>query len=151
MKGYMINDNAAIGVTFSGEASEMLNSNDHLHYVVPSEGSNLWFDNLVIPKTAKHIKEAYAFINFMLQPENAAQNAEYIGYATPNTEAKKLLPNDIKENKAFYPSEETFNHLEVYNNLGQKWLGIYNDLYLQFKMYRKWYLMSLAKFQVQIS
>lgn len=137
MKGYMINDNAAIGVTFSGEASEMLNSNEHLHYVVPSEGSNLWFDNLVIPKTAKHIKEAYAFINFMLQPENAAQNAEYIGYATPNTEAKKLLPNDIKENKAFYPSEETFNHLEVYDNLGQKWLGIYNDLYLQFKMYHK--------------
>ena len=73
----------------------------------------------------------------MLQPENAAQNAEYIGYATPNTEAKKLLPNDIKENKAFYPSEETFNHLEVYDNLGQKWLGIYNDLYLQFKMYHK--------------
>ena len=55
----------------------------------------------------------------------------------PTSEAKKLLPNDIKENKAFYPSEETFNHLEVYNNLGQKWLGIYNDLYLQFKMYRK--------------
>ena len=63
--------------------------------------SNLWFDNLVIPKTAKHIKEAYAFINFMLQPENAAQNAEYIGYATPNTEARNFLPNDIKENKSF--------------------------------------------------
>ena len=46
----MINGDAAIGVTFSGEASEMLDSNEHLHYVVPSEGSNLWFDNLVIPK-----------------------------------------------------------------------------------------------------
>lgn len=137
MKGYMINGDAAIGVTFSGEASEMLDSNEHLHYVVPSEGSNLWFDNLVIPKTAKHIKEAYAFINFMLKPENAAQNAEYIGYATPNNEAKKLLPDDIKNDKAFYPSTETFKHLEVYDNLGQKWLGIYNDLYLQFKMYRK--------------
>ena len=137
MKGYMINGDAAIGVTFSGEASEMLDSNEHLHYVVPSEGSNLWFDNLVIPKTAKHIKEAYAFINFMLKPENAAQNAEYIGYATPNNEAKKLLPDDIKNDKAFYPSTETFKNLEVYDNLGQKWLGIYNDLYLQFKMYRK--------------
>ncbi len=38
MKGYMINGDAAIGVTFSGEASEMLDSNEHLHYVVPSEG-----------------------------------------------------------------------------------------------------------------
>ena len=137
MKGYMINGDAAIGVTFSGEASEMLDSNEHLHYVVPSEGSNLWFDNLVIPKTAKHIDEAYAFINFMLRPENAAQNAEYIGYSTPNDAAKKLLPDDVKNNQSFYPSEETIENLEVYDNLGQKWLGIYNDLYLQFKMYRK--------------
>lgn len=137
MKGYMINGDAAIGVTFSGEASEMLDSNEHLHYVVPSEGSNLWFDNLVIPKTAKHIDEAYAFINFMLRPENAAQNAEYIGYSTPNDAAKELLPDDVKNDQAFYPSEETIENLEVYDNLGQKWLGIYNDLYLQFKMYRK--------------
>ena len=137
MKGYMINGDAAIGVTFSGEASEMLDSNEHLHYVVPSEGSNLWFDNLVIPKTAKHIDEAYAFINFMLRPENAAKNAEYIGYSTPNDAAKELLPDNVKNDQAFYPSEETIENLEVYDNLGQKWLGIYNDLYLQFKMYRK--------------
>ncbi|CCQ82537.1 ABC transporter substrate-binding protein [Streptococcus agalactiae] len=137
MKGYMIQGDAAIGVTFSGEAREMLDGNKHLHYVVPSEGSNLWFDNIVIPKTVKHRKEAYAFINFMMEPKNAAQNAEYIGYATPNLKAKALLPADIKNDKAFYPPDKTIDHLEVYNNLGQKWLGIYNDLYLQFKMYRK--------------
>ena len=137
MKGYMVNGDAAIGVTFSGEASEMLDSNNHLHYIVPSEGSNLWFDNLVIPKTAKHIDEAYTFINFMLKPENAAQNAEYIGYSTPNNTAKELLSEEVKNNPSFYPSEDTIKNLEVYDNLGQKWLGIYNDLYLQFKMYRK--------------
>ncbi|MGE9834563.1 ABC transporter substrate-binding protein [Streptococcus orisratti] len=137
MKGYMIQGDAAIGVTFSGEASEMLSSNEDLRYVVPSEGSNLWFDNLVIPKTVKHKKEAYAFISFMMEPKNAAQNAEYIGYATPNKAAKALLPDDIKNDKAFYPSEKTIANLEVYDNLGEKWLGIYNDLYLQFKMYRK--------------
>lgn len=137
MKGYMIQGDAAIGVTFSGEASEMLSSNEDLRYVVPSEGSNLWFDNLVIPKTVKHKKEAYAFISFMMEPKNAAQNAEYIGYTTPNKAAKALLPDDIKNDKAFYPSEKTIANLEVYDNLGEKWLGIYNDLYLQFKMYRK--------------
>lgn len=137
MKGYMINGDAAIGVTFSGEAGEMLEANDNLHYIVPSEGSNLWFDNLVIPKTAKHVDEAYAFINFMLDPENAAQNAEYIGYSTPNDAAKEFLSDDIKNDTAFYPSDETIANLEVYDNLGQKWLSIYNDLYLQFKMYRK--------------
>lgn len=137
LKKYMIQGDAAIGVTFSGEASEMLSENEDLRYVVPSEGSNLWFDNIVIPKTVKHQKEAYAFINFMLRPENAAQNAEYIGYATPNSKAKALLPEEITSDRAFYPSQETMKNLEVYNNLGQYWLGIYNDLYLQVKMYRK--------------
>lgn len=137
LKKYMIQGDAAIGVTFSGEASEMLSENEDLRYVVPSEGSNLWFDNLVIPKTVKHSKEAYAFINFMLRPENAAQNAEYIGYATPNAKAKALLPEDITSDRAFYPSDETMKNLEVYSNLGQYWLGVYNDLYLQVKMYRK--------------
>lgn len=137
MKGYMIQGDAAIGITFSGEASEMLDGNDHLHYIVPSEGSNLWFDNLVLPKTMKHEKEAYAFLNFINEPKNAAQNAEYIGYATPNNKAKELLPKEVKNDKAFYPEQETIKKLEVYDNLGDKWLGIYNDLYLQFKMYRK--------------
>lgn len=137
LKGYMIQGDAPIGVSFSGEASEMLDGNEDLVYVVPSEGSNLWFDNIVIPTTAKHYDEAYAFINFMLEPENAAQNAEYIGYATPNTKAKELMPKDITSDEAFYPSQESIENLEVYDNIGQKWLGIYNDLYLQFKMYRK--------------
>ncbi|EHJ51553.1 ABC transporter substrate-binding protein [Streptococcus macacae] len=137
IKGYLIKGDAPIGVTFSGEAHEVLTANKNLKYVVPSEGSNLWFDNLVIPKTVKHKQEAYAFINFMLKPENAARNAKYIGYATPNVKAKNLLPAAIKNNKAFYPDNETIRRLEVYNNLGKKWLSIYNDLYLQFKMYRK--------------
>lgn len=137
LKGYMIQGDAAIGVSFSGEASEMLDGNEDLVYIVPNEGSNLWFDNIVIPKTAKHFDEAYAFINFMLEPANAAQNAEYIGYATPNNKAKDLLPEEITSDKAFYPDQETIKNLEVYDNLGQRWLGIYNDLYLQFKMYRK--------------
>lgn len=137
LKKYMIQGDAAIGVTFSGEASEMLSNNEDLRYVVPSEGSNLWFDNLVIPKTVKHKKEAYAFINFMLRPENAAQNAEYIGYATPNSKAKELLPEEVTSDTAFYPTAETMKNLEVYDNLGQYWLGVYNDLYLQVKMYRK--------------
>ena len=72
----------------------------------------------------------------MLEPKNAAQNAEYIGYATPNKTAQKLLPKEITSDKAFYPSDQVISHLEVYNNLGAKWLGTYNDLYLQFKMYR---------------
>lgn len=137
IKQYMINNEAAVAVTFSGEASEMVSQNKHLHYVVPSEGSNLWFDNIVIPKTAKNYAAAYAFINFMLEPKNAAENAEYVGYATPNVAAKKLLPKEVTADQAFYPNADVMNHLAVYKNLGPKYLGIYNDLFLSVKMYRK--------------
>lgn len=137
MKDYMIRGDAAIGVTFSGEASEMTDGNEDLHYIVPSEGSNLWFDNLVLLKHMVHEEEAYAFLNFMNRPENAAQNAEYIGYATPNNTAKALLPDEVKENQALYLTDDVFEELEIYENLGTEWLEIYNDLYLQIKMYRK--------------
>ena len=137
MKGYMIQNNAAIGVTFSGEASQMLEKNENLRYVVPTEASNLWFDNMVIPKTVKNQDVAYAFINFMLKPENALKNAEYVGYSTPNLPAKELLPEEKKEDKAFYPDAETMKHLEVYEKFDHKWTGKYSDLFLQFKMYRK--------------
>ena len=137
MKGYMIQNNAAIGVTFSGEASQMLEKNENLRYVVPTEASNLWFDNMVIPKTVKNQDAAYAFINFMLKPENALKNAEYVGYSTPNLPAKELLPEEKKEDKAFYPDAETMKHLEVYEKFDHKWTGKYSDLFLQFKMYRK--------------
>ncbi len=137
IKLYMIQNEAPIAVTWSGEASEMLAGNSHLHYVVPNEGGNLWFDNMVIPKTAKNKKAAYAFMNFMLRPQNAAQNAEYVGYATPNKAAKQLLPASIRNDRQFYPPESTIKNLEVYADLGATKVEEYNDLFLKFKMYRQ--------------
>ncbi|KAF1302386.1 ABC transporter substrate-binding protein [Candidatus Enterococcus willemsii] len=137
IKMYMANEESAVAVTFSGEAADMMWENEHLHYVIPKEGSNLWFDNIVIPKTAANQEGAYEFINFMLEPENAAQNAEYIGYSTPNKKALDLLPEEITSDEQFYPSDELVSHLEVYQDLGPEYIGIYNDLFLELKMYRK--------------
>lgn len=137
IKTYMQNDEAPLAVTYSGEASEMLDNNSHLHYVIPDDGTNLWFDNIVIPKTAKNVKGAYEFINFMLEPKNAAQNAEYIGYATPNDKAAKLLPKSITSDKQFYPTKKQMSKMEVYADLGQTYLEKYNDDFLELKMYRQ--------------
>ena len=136
MKTYMIQEEANIAVTFSGEASKMMSENENLAYVVPSEGTNLWFDNIVIPKTVGNKEGAYAFINFMLRPEVAAQNAKYVGYATPNKDAQALLPEDITSDESFYPTEEAMSKMEVYENLGTDLLGLYNDLFLEAKIFR---------------
>lgn len=131
------NGEASVGVLWSGMASEIMWENEEVEYVVPKEGSNLWFDNMVIPKTAKNINGAHKFINFMLDAKNAAQNTEYVGYSTPNKAAMKYLPKEITEDKRFYLDEAMTAKLEVYENLGQKSLAEYNDLFLEFKMHRK--------------
>ena len=80
----MVNGEAAIALTWSGQAADMMYENEEIDYIVPEEGSNLWFDNMVIPRTATNIEGAHAFINFMLDAEVAAQNTDYVGYSTPN-------------------------------------------------------------------
>ncbi|MEW4372173.1 ABC transporter substrate-binding protein [Paenibacillus kandeliae] len=134
IKMLLANNEAAAGLVFSGDASEIMSENEDLDYVVPEEGTNLWFDNMVIPKTAANVDAAHKFINFMLDPKVAAQNAEYVGYSTPNDAALKLLPEDIAGDERFYPPSELTDRLEVYDNLGKKMLVHYNELFLQFKM-----------------
>ncbi|WP_107897553.1 ABC transporter substrate-binding protein, partial [Lysinibacillus mangiferihumi] len=130
----MINNEAAIALTWSGQAADMLSENEDLDFAVPEEGSNLWFDNMVIPKTSKNIDGAHAFINFMLDAESGAQNADYVGYSTPNTAAMSLMDKEVIADERFYPSEEQRKTLEVYKNLGPDYLGKYNELFLEFKM-----------------
>lgn len=130
----MVNEEASVALTFSGQAADMMWENEELDYAVPEEGSNLWFDNMVIPKTAANIEGAHAFINFMLDAEVAAQNADYVGYSTPNKAAIGLLDEEVTSDERFYPSEEQRENLEVYNNLGLEMLGQYNELFLEFKM-----------------
>jgi spermidine/putrescine transport system substrate-binding protein len=137
IKMLIANEEAAVGVVWSGDAAEMISENEKLDYVVPKEGSNLWFDNMVIPKTAKNIEGAHKFINFMLDPKNAAQNAEYVGYSTPNQKAIDYLPEEISNDKRFYPDLDSVQNLEVYENLGKRMLAYYNELFLEFKMHKK--------------
>ncbi len=137
IKMLLANEEAAVGLVWSGDASEIMSENENLDYVVPEEGSNLWFDNMVIPKTANNIEGAHQFMNFMLDPKIAARNAEYVGYSTPNEKALDYLPEEVAKDERFYPDEALTEKLEVYDNLGKEMLGYYNELFLEFKMHRK--------------
>ncbi|WP_172369834.1 ABC transporter substrate-binding protein [Sporosarcina jiandibaonis] len=130
----MVNGEAAVALTWSGQAADMMWDNEDIDYAVPEEGSNLWFDNMVIPRTAKNIDGAHAFINFMLDAEIAAQNADYVGYSTPNLAALDFMDPEVIQDERYYPDEEARNHLEVYKNLGLEMLGTYNELFLGLKM-----------------
>lgn len=130
----MVNNEATVALTWSGQAADMMWENEELDYAVPKEGSNLWFDNMVIPKTSKNIEGAHAFINFMLDAKVAAQNADYVGYSTPNLTAMGLMDKEVITDERFYPPKKQRDVLEVYKNLGPDYLSKYNELFLEFKM-----------------
>ena len=75
-----------LNLSWSGDAQwaidEAAEVGVELDYIVPEEGSNVWFDGWCIPKYAKNAKAASYFINFMCMPENAILNMEEIGYVS---------------------------------------------------------------------
>ena len=106
------------GMIWNGEAFIANRENADIQYVYPAEGVTLWVDNLVIPQGAKHLENAYKFINFILRPEIGKIIAEEIGYASPNLEVIKLLPKKITENRIAYPSADDLKNATLQQDVG---------------------------------
>lgn len=128
----MIGEEAACGVIYSGEIlyvqGELEGTDVEVDYVIPEEGTNVWFDGWVIPKNAKHKENAEKWMNFLCRPDIAAKNFEYITYPTPNIGALKLLDKKYTENKALFPDmKELLKKSEVYTYLGEKNEAKYNN------------------------
>ena len=99
-KEQMTKNRAYVSLNWSGDAvwaiEEAAAVNVELDYVVPEEGSTVWFDGWVIPKYAKNIKAATYFINFMCRPDIAIRNMEETGYVASNG-SREVLESQIDE------------------------------------------------------
>ncbi|NLK44005.1 MAG: spermidine/putrescine ABC transporter substrate-binding protein [Tissierellia bacterium] len=113
VKDTMVGGEAALAVVWSGDAVAMMRENPDLDYAIPKEGTNLWFDSMVIPANAKNKEGAELFINFLCRPDIAARNADYIGYSTPIPEAVDMLPEEIRNSKVAYPSDEFLDSVKL--------------------------------------
>ncbi|MGH8352914.1 MAG: polyamine ABC transporter substrate-binding protein [Pseudomonas sp.] len=78
---------------------------------LPKEGAPIWFDMLAIPKDAKNKSEAYAFINYLLQPQVIAPISDFVGYPNPNKGATDLVSPTIRNNPNLYPTAEAMTRL----------------------------------------
>lgn len=130
----MINGDVAIALNWSGAAMDIYwQGVKNIKYVIPKEGTNMWVDCMVIPKTSRYKEEAEMFINFLLDPDNAYANTEYVGYSTPNSEAVKMMEElnpEVMKIEAFMPSDEVLEKCEVLVNLGDA-KSLYNKAWLE--------------------
>ena len=104
-----------------------------LEYVIPEEGTNLWFDSWVIPANARNKENAEKWLNFLCRPDIAKMNFEYITYSTPNSAAKDMLDEDLRNNKALFPSMDKLANSEVFRYLGDESDAVYNDMWKKVK------------------
>ena len=124
---------AAVGPYYAGDAVTMMEENPDLDFFFPEEGSNYYVDAMCIPKGASNKDNAEAFINFMCDPEIMAANAEYIHYSTPSSAAKELLEEEFKNSPISYPGEDVLKRTEVFVNLPQQTLDLYDSMWIDLK------------------
>ena len=80
-------------------------------YAIPKEGALMWFDSMAIPADAPNKDNALAFINFMMKPEIAARNSNFVSYASGNLAAKALIKPEIANNPGIYPTADVMGRL----------------------------------------
>jgi putrescine transport system substrate-binding protein len=102
-------------------------------YAIPKESAQLWFDNLAIPKDAKNVDEAHAFINYLQQPEVAARNSNFISYANGNLASQKFIDKAILDDKSIFPDEAMRAKFYTINAHDQKTTRLMNRLWTRIK------------------
>jgi putrescine transport system substrate-binding protein len=102
-------------------------------YAIPKEGAQMFFDNLAIPKDAKHVDEAHAFIDYLLRPEIAARNTNLVAYANGNLASQKFIDKSALDDKSIYPDARTMDHLYTVSAREQKSQRFVNRLWTKIK------------------
>lgn len=113
-------------------AAEAKNGVD-IAYAIPKEGTQMWFDNLAIPKDAKNIEEAHAFINYLLRPEVAARNSNFISYANGNLASQPLLDKAVRDDPGVYPDAAMMSKLYTVRAHDARTQRVINRLWTRIK------------------
>lgn len=129
----MMNGYKDIAVVYSGDAAVVLDENEDMSFYMPSQGTNIWCDAMVIPQNAENPKLAHEFINYMLTYEAAFDNTETVGYTSPNAEVFEEMTSSedlYAENAAYLPrsgyeKDEMFHDNQVLmRELSKLWIKV---------------------------
>ncbi len=122
--------------SWSGQIAKIMRGAPWVRFTIPREGAMLFVDNLAIPKNAPHPDLALEFLNFVMEPEIAAEICLTTGYSTPSRAGRDLLPREIQNNQAMFPTSAQMQRLRAFKDLGAS-AGVHDRLWTEVKSGRE--------------
>ncbi|MCX8996155.1 polyamine ABC transporter substrate-binding protein [Rhizobiaceae bacterium BDR2-2] len=135
----LANGDICLSIGWSGDVlqaksrAEEAGNGVEVEYVIPEEGTYMWFDNLAIPADAKNVDEAHEFINFLMKPDVIAKASDYVQYANGNLASQALLDEEVFKNPSVYPDEETMKKLFTISPYGPREQRVLNRVWTAVK------------------
>jgi len=123
---------AAVVHAYSGDIVQIQEEAPSVRYLVPKEGGTIWTDALAITREAPNPDLAYAFLDFLMEPEVAARVSNYNGYASPVAAAWPLLDEALRNNPAVFPPKEVREKLEYIRDIGEA-IKLYDRVWTELK------------------
>ncbi len=108
----LANGDICLSLMFSGDAgiaktrAEEANNGVNIEYVIPKEGAQLWFDMMAMPADAQNVDNAYALINYLLEPEVMAKISNFVTYPNAVPASFALIDDEVKSDPALFPTPE---------------------------------------------
>lgn len=133
--GKMETGEAAIAPYYAGDFLTMYEVNEDLAFAYPKEGTNIFVDSICIPSSSKNYEAALMFINFLLEPDIALANAEYIGYASPNTAVVSNEDYYYYGNEILYPTAENTPKTQYFTDIDSDTRYYYENLWIDVKLH----------------
>jgi len=127
-------EDANIGIAWNGDVVRAQQENHNIEFIYPDEGYILWSEEFAIIKNSQHTDEAYAFINFILEPKNSAEITKKLHFSVTNECAKDYLTPEIVNNKILFPNQETLQKGILQAPLNPEALKLYNNYWEKFKL-----------------
>ncbi len=125
---------AWIAPYYAGDYLLMAAENEDLEFYFPEEGFNYFIDAMCIPTCCTNKAGAEAYINFLCDPEISAENMDYLGYATPETEAKQYMDEELVSSEIAYPPADVIARGEVFEYLDAESTHRMDALWLEVKI-----------------
>lgn len=132
--GKMETGEAWVAPYYAGDYLTMADTNPDLKFFYPKEGTNIFMDSACIIKNTKNYEAAMLYLNFLMEPEIATANADYIGYASPNTAVVNNVDYYYYQNEILYPKESDIPKVYYYHDIDDSVRSIYENLWIDIKL-----------------